>query len=103
MAEHDPTQHWAFDKRIPIGFLLGLIVQTFILGTLIGGLDSRVSTIEANRFTNAQGARMDERISNNAANLDRLENRTLRSLDEIKQSLREIEKAVSDHARDDKS
>lgn len=101
--DHDPTKHWAWDKRIPLGFLLGMIVQTFILGSLIGGIDSRVKAIEANRFTLAQGARMEERISNNAANLERLEDRTLRSLDEIKQTLREIEKALGAHTRDDQN
>ena len=85
------NEHWHLDKRVPIGLIAAILMQTIALGFWMGSLDSRISSIEGNRYTAAQGAVVDERISNNERNIERLETRTLRTLDEIKRTLVNIE------------
>lgn len=47
---------WHLDKRVPLGIIAAIFVQTAILGYFIGSLDNRVAQLET-----AQVSRADER------------------------------------------
>lgn len=79
------------DKRVPVGIILALMIQTAIVSSYLGSLESRVSTIEGSRFTAAQGARLEAMAQNNREDIKDLEQRTLKSLDDIKALLVRIE------------
>lgn len=34
--------HWTLDRRVPIAFLIGLVVQTVLVGIFIGSITSKV-------------------------------------------------------------
>lgn len=93
--DNKSPEHWTLDKRVPVGIILAIFIQTFIIGSYLGRLDSRVTSIEDSRFTQADGARIETQVENNEKNIDRLEQRTIRSLDEIKVTLEEIRRAVN--------
>jgi len=89
---------WHLDKRVPIGLIAAILMQTIALGFWMGSLDSRISSIEGNRYTASEGAVVAERINNNERNIDRLETRTLKALDEIKRTLLSIEARLDERS-----
>ena len=44
---NDTEQRWQIDKRIPLALILTVSVQTVAVGIWIGGINSRVSTLES--------------------------------------------------------
>jgi hypothetical protein len=55
----DPVAHWQIDRRIPVAFLIGLLVQTFLAGWYISSLDQRLTNLEAqNQAAAPQGHRL---------------------------------------------
>ena len=88
---------WHLDKRLPIGIILAIILQTAALGMYLGRLDSRVSAIEGSRFTAAQGAALRADVDHNREDLIALEARTIKSLDEIRYLLERIREKLEEH------
>ena len=41
-------QHWMLDKKIPIGFLVGIILQTCVFAWGAAKMDSRIAQLEVN-------------------------------------------------------
>ena len=90
---------WHLDKRLPVGIILAIVLQTGVLGVYLGRLDNRVTAIEGSRFTAAQGAALQADVRHNKEDLQALEARTVRSLEEIKELLRRIQKKLEEHDR----
>jgi len=42
-----PPEGWHLDKRVPLGIILTILLQTFALGAFITRLEGRVSNLEA--------------------------------------------------------
>ena len=81
---------WHLDKRVPVGIIAALTLQAVVGFWYLGVFEQRVATIEATRFTQVQGAKVETQVESNAKNIDRLEARTLKALDDIQESLEEI-------------
>ena len=88
---------WHLDKRLPIGIILAILLQTAALGSYLGNLSSRVAAIEQSRFTSAQGASLEAEVRHNKEDIVALESRTIRSLDEIKDLLQRIQIRLEEH------
>ena len=88
------TSEWHLDKRVPVSLILGLLLQTATIIWWGARIDARVSAIESNRFTRSEGLVAESRIDNNEKQIDRLEDRTLDALNEIKATLRGIEQRL---------
>ena len=89
------STEWHLDKRVPIGLILAILVQTAALGIWLGDLNSRVSSIEHSRYTREQGLVAEERINQNRLQVDRLEARTVRTLDSINAKLEDIQRQIA--------
>lgn len=48
MPEVRSNGNWTLDKRVPLGIIMAIVVQTIALGMYIGSLDARVAQIEQN-------------------------------------------------------
>ena len=88
---------WHLDKRLPIGIIMAILLQTAILGSFLGSLESRVTAIEGSRFTAAQGAALRADVDHNREDLIALEARTIKSLDEIRYLLERIREKLEEH------
>lgn len=40
----EPKQHWSLDRRVPLGFLLGIAIQTAVFAFWVGGLTAQVDS-----------------------------------------------------------
>ncbi len=43
----EPETRWQIDKRIPLALIFTVSIQTIAVGVWIGGINSRVSTLES--------------------------------------------------------
>ena len=91
------NNHWHLDRRIPVGIIFTIALQTLVFAYFLGNLENRVTQIESSRFTAADGARWVAQASQNKENIDKLELRTMRSLDEIKSIVGEIDRKLDAH------
>ena len=94
------STEWHLDKRVPIGLILAILVQTAALGIWLGDLNSRVSSIEHSRYTREQGLVAEEKINQNRLQVDRLEARTVRTLDSINAKLEDIQRQIAAQRED---
>ena len=93
----DPAStSWHLDKRIPIGIIFALMIQTGVVSSYLGSLESRISAIEGSRFTSAQGAALMADVRHNKEDLEALEARTVKNLDEIRFLLERIREKLEE-------
>ena len=45
-AEQNGSKHWALDKRIPLGLILTMTVQTIAVGIWLGTVQARLNYVE---------------------------------------------------------
>jgi hypothetical protein len=91
---------WHLDKRVPVGIIAALTLQAIVGFTYLGGLEQRVANIEATRFTRAEGTKLEFGVQYNKENIEKLEARTLRALDDIKATLAEISQKLEEDRRE---
>ena len=84
-------EHWHFRKEVTLGTILTLIVYGLTLVVLVVKMDGRLTALEAVTVTPERMAIIETRVLAGERNLDRLEQRTLRSLDDIYRILTRIE------------
>lgn len=95
MTDNEPKEHWTFDRRVPIAFLIGLIIQTI---TFVGfatswkaDIDHRLGSLEKDGETRAAvELRLDAIRSSQSDRITILEQK----FDFIQQSLQRIERAT---------
>lgn len=44
MSMSDEKPHWTLDRRVPLGFLLGIAIQTAVFAFWVGGLTAQVDS-----------------------------------------------------------
>lgn len=86
----EPGQ-WHLRKEVTLGTLLTIVVYAVVMLVFVIRMDGRMTTIEMNKADNERMAVAEERIRTNRDTTEKLEARTLATLDEIKQALRRIE------------
>ena len=86
----EPGQ-WHLRKEVTLGTLLTVVVYAVVMLVFVIRMDGRMTNIERNAVDVERMARAEERIKTNRDTTEKLEARTLATLDEIKQALRRIE------------
>lgn len=92
-------EQWHFRKEVTLGTLLTLIVYGVSFLIMVAKMDARITNLENITIPQERIAVAETRIAANADNIDRLEARTLRALDEIKAVLQRVEKKLDDKSR----
>ncbi len=83
----DDPSGWHLDKRVPIAFIVAIVMQTAIAGAIIGRLDERVNNLEENDDRAADdnvGERLavvESRLSNLTATNARIEGKVDKLID----------------------
>jgi hypothetical protein len=90
-------ESWHFRKEVTLGTLLALAVYGVSFLVMVAKMDSRLTSLEAITVPQERIAIAETRVSAMEQNLDRLEARTLRSLDEIRDILKRIEQRQERH------
>jgi hypothetical protein len=86
----DPGQ-WHLRKEVTLGTLLTIVVYAVIMLVFVIRMDGRMTNLETRKADAERLAIAEERIRTNRDTTEKLEARTLVTLDEIKQALRRIE------------
>lgn len=88
-----PSQHWVLDKRVNIGFLFAIFMQTVGLIIFVTQLNSRVGTLEARMISVNTDLTSSDKESREISNrLVRLEERTSNMLEILKDIKRYVDK-----------
>ena len=80
---------WHLDKKVPIGIILAIIIQTFSLGWFVARMDSRITHLEV-----SQAQRADERDR-----LITMEERLKAALESMARIERQLDRLVSGGGR----
>lgn len=68
------NENWHLSKTIPISFLVGIVVQTFILGWLIADAQNTIEMNTNNIMRNTQDIEMlENRVNDHAVMLGRID------------------------------
>ena len=78
MTDGEQQTHWTLDKRIPVGLLVGLIIQTGVFLFWIGGLSAQVAQntaeLKAKQADASRIAVTETKIDNLNTSINRLTN-----------------------------
>lgn len=84
----DPA-HWTIDKKLPVGFFIGLALQTAVFAFWIGGLSEKVenntTAIRDKQSDTSRIAVMESKVDDLSASIARLTNTIDRLLQERRQ------------------
>lgn len=97
MLDHGGVQvpeNWHLKKEVSIGTILVLIVYGVSAVALMSRMDERLASLERAAVTAERIAVAETNIQTNREAILHLEARTLKSLDEIKNTLERIERRV---------
>lgn len=88
-----PQEHesWHFRKEVTLGTLIALVVYGVSFLMIVVRMDARLGALELATVPQERIAVVETRVSATEKNLEQLEARTIRSLDEIKAILQRIE------------
>lgn len=90
--------HWHIRKEVTLGTLLALAVYGITFMVFVVQIDARVERLEMSQAGRERVAVLEARVAAGERNLERLEERTLLSLEEIKGALRRIEERLDSGA-----
>jgi hypothetical protein len=89
-------QHWHLKKEVSIA-TLGMIAANLVLVVMFfSSLDSRITALETQNVTDSRLVKLETQLRAESIQRDALETRTLRSLDEIKELLKELNRELKD-------
>jgi hypothetical protein len=92
-----PSQHWVVDKRLNLGFIFAVFLQTIGLVVYITKIDSRVGDLETWQLTmQTQVATSDKETRDISTRLARLEERTTNMLEILKDIKRYVDSRGKD-------
>lgn len=80
---------WHLDKKVPIGIIIAIIIQTFSLGWFVARMESRITALEI-----SQSQRADERDR-----LITMEERLKAALESMARIERQLDRLVSGGGR----
>jgi hypothetical protein len=82
---------WHFRKEVTLGTVIALLVYGVSFLMIVAKMDARLAALEAATVPQERIAIVETRVAAAERNLEQLEIRTIRSLDEIKMILQRIE------------
>jgi len=87
----DPAKHWHVRKEITLGTIFAILAQTIILVSVFVSQGIRIEALERDQVRLDRVAVIETRLNKLEDNVDRLENRTSKTIDDIYVILRRLE------------
>lgn len=92
--------HWHMSKEFSIGTAVGLLINLIVLTTFAVRMDTRIEWLERQDVSDRRVALIEANAENAREAVLALENRTLQSLNDIKEALRRIEERQNNNHKD---
>jgi len=85
---------WHLDKKFSVGMIVAIVANIITIGIFVGKTDGRISALERTTYPLSRGLVLETKVEQNALNAERLEERTIKALDDIRAILDRIEQQL---------